>query len=222
MKKFRPVFLLVLFLTGCASGPVTRPNDREWTQIQNEYQRLETERRNAPPTAVNASRKEQIEVRLAVLRRIEPAYSAFFEKLREYYERTGDPRGGRLFAAEKVRMGNDYAELLSRYDRAIELYQAALVVDPTNVEAQQKLERARANRYVDISRFSSIQIGMKEDEVRRAIGSPREDWIKQIVQKNKVYSVWIYPKEGGGACAVYFDNGAVYFVNWNAAAGRAS
>jgi len=59
---------------------------------------------------------------------------------------------------------------------------------------------------------------MKEDQVRQFIGLPREDWIKQVVQNGRVYSVWIYPKEDGGAAAVYFDNSVVYHTNWNAAA----
>jgi hypothetical protein len=42
------------------------------------------------------------------------------------------------------------------------------------------------------------------------------------VQNNRVYSVWIYPKEDGGASAIYFDNGVVYHTNWNAAAPPAS
>src|SRR5688500_19997699 len=54
-----------------------------------------------------------------------------------------------------------------------------------------------------------VKAGMKEDEVRRAVGLPREDWIKQVVQNNRVYSVWIYPKADGGASAIYFDNGVV-------------
>jgi len=45
----------------------------------------------------------------------------------------------------------------------------------------------------------------------------REDWIKQVIQKNRAYSVWIYPKRDGGASAIYFDNGVVYHTNWNAA-----
>jgi len=59
---------------------------------------------------------------------------------------------------------------------------------------------------------------MKEDEVRGIVGLPREDWIKQVVQNGRVYSVWIYPKSDGGATAIYFDNGVVYHTNWNAAA----
>ena len=50
------------------------------------------------------------------------------------------------------------------------------------------------------------------------MGLPREDWIKQVVQNNRIFSVWIYPKSDAGAAAIYFDNGVVYHTNWNAAA----
>ena len=69
-----------------------------------------------------------------------------------------------------------------------------------------------------MSAFATVKQGMKEDEVRGIVGLPREDWIKQVVQNSRVYSVWIYPKSDGGASAVYFDNGVVYHTNWNAAA----
>ena len=62
----------------------------------------------------------------------------------------------------------------------------------------------------------------RQYDVRGLVGLPREDWIKQVVQNSRVYSVWIYPREDGGAAAVYFDNGVVYHTNWNAAAPPAS
>ena len=221
-KMTRPLLasLLLLILTGCASGPITRPNSREWSALEAEYRLFDSQRRAAPIPSVSASRREQIEVRLATLRKLESSQTLFMERLREYHERTSDARAGTLLASEKVRLGNEYADLLSRYDRAIELYNSALAIDPGNVEATQRLAQIKSQRYVELGSFSAVKKGMKQDDVRRILGLPREDWIKQIVQKGKVYSVWIYPKEDGGASAVYFDNGVVYFVNWNAAATR--
>jgi len=82
------------------------------------------------------------------------------------------------------------------------------------------LERDRdiASFSAGTAAFAGVKTGMKELEVRALVGLPREDWIKQVVQNNRVYSVWIYPKQDGGASAIYFDNGAVYHTNWNAAA----
>lgn len=208
----------LLLAVSCATAPTTRPNAREWNAIVVRFNALEAQRQALPAPSPNASRREQLEVRLATLRKVEASYTLFLDTLREYYERTGDSRAASLYAVEKIRLGDDYAMLLSRYDRAIEMYQNALALDPSNQQARERLERAEAVRFVRLESFSTIRNGMKEEEVRQILGRPREDWIKQIVQRNKLYSVWIYPKEDGGASAVYFDQGIVYFVNWNAAA----
>src|SRR4029077_1464927 len=148
----------------------------------------------------------------------ESAYVPFIDKLKEYFDRTHDPRAGQVLAREKIIMGDEYMQYLSRYDKALELYQAALEIDPTNAEAMKRVELAQQRRFVSMTAFANVKGGMKEDDVRRLVGLPREDWSKQVMQNNRVYSVWIYPKEDGGASAIYFDNGVVYHTNWNAAA----
>jgi hypothetical protein len=66
--------------------------------------------------------------------------------------------------------------------------------------------------------FAGIRSGMREAEVERKAGIPREDWIKHLREGDRLFSVWIYPRSDGGAAAVYFENGVVYHTNWNAAA----
>ena len=210
---------LVLLLTACvASGPSQRPNDREWNLLMADYQWIQTLRDAQKEVPPGATRKEQIEIRLENHRKIEPTLVTFLDKLREYHDRTRDPRATPILAREKIIVGDDYMNVLARYDRAIDFYRAALEIDPASQEAQQKLALAERRRFVSLSAFASVKGGMKEQEVRSLIGVPREDWIKQVVQNNRIYSVWIYPKSDGGASAVYFDNGVVYHTNWNAAA----
>jgi tetratricopeptide (TPR) repeat protein len=194
------------------------PNEREWTLLQADYQWLETLRKSTPILPPTATRKEQIEALLEVDRKLEPTLESFLDKVREYYGRTGDPRAAKVFADEKVAIADQYANVLSRYDRAIDLYNAALAVDPANAVAREHLAEVQARRFVSVNAFANVKVGMKEQDVRALVGLPREDWIKQVVQNNRVYSVWIYPKQDGGASAIYFDNGAVYHTNWNAAA----
>ena len=183
-----------------------------------DYQWIQTLREAQKRPAAGAPRKEQIEILLENHKKLEPAYVAFIDKAREYFDRTGDPRAGALLAREKIILGDEYMSVLSRYDRAIALYREALELDPVSPDAQARIALAEQRRYVNMTSFAAVKTGMKEEDVRRLVGVPREDWIKQVVQNKRVYSVWIYPKADGGASAIYFDNGVVYHTNWNAAA----
>jgi hypothetical protein len=224
----RLTVLLTLLLAACSTvaPPPTTPNDREWNLISADYAWLESMRKAqavAPAVASTApSRKQQIEAALESHRKIKPTLDAFITKVDEYYNRTHDPRAAQVIAREKIIVGDEYITLLSRYDSALEQYRAALAADPNNPDAQKRIELAQSRRFVSMNAFAGIKAGVKEDDVRRSLGLPREDWIKQVVQNNRVYSVWIYPKEDGGAAAVYFDNGVVYHTNWNAAAPAAA
>ncbi|HEX2061800.1 MAG TPA: tetratricopeptide repeat protein [Thermoanaerobaculia bacterium] len=213
------LLLLLLIATACTpAGPPTTPNDREWSLLTADYQWLETVRKAQKQPAPNASRKERIETLLENHKKLEPTYVAFIDKVRAYYERTADPRAGALLAREKIILGDEYMTVLSRYDRAIELYREALELQPGSTDAQERIALAEKKRFVSMTDFANVKTGMKEDAVQRLVGLPREDWIKQVTQNNRVYSVWIYPKADGGASAIYFDNGVVYHTNWNAAA----
>ena len=213
--------LLVILLTviACApAAPVNGPNDREWALLQADYQWLETVRNAQKQPAPNATRKERIELLLDNHKKLEQTYSVFMDKLHQYHDRTADPRAAALLAREKTMLADEYMSVLSRYDKALDLYRAALELQPGNADIQQRITTAEQRRFVSMSAFANVKTGMKEDVVQGLVGLPREDWIKQVVQNNRVYSVWIYPKADGGASAIYFDNGVVYHTNWNAAA----
>src|SRR5262249_14555943 len=182
-----------------------------------DYSWIQSVRKTQPAPPPNASRKQMIEATLETQRKLEPNYQAFIDRVKEYNDRTHDPRAAKLLAEEKMMMGDGWF-LLSRYDKALEFYRAAVQLDPMNQEANQRIATAESRRFVSITAFANVHTGMKEDDVRTLIGLPREDWIKQVVQNGRVYSVWIFPKSDGGASAVYFDNGVVYHTNWNAAA----
>jgi len=216
----RKALLAITLLTiACASaGPSNAPNDREWALLTADHQWIQTLRNAQRQPTPSMPRKEQIELALDNLKKIEIPYNAFIAKLDAYLQRTADPRAARLLATEKILLGDQYMSVLSRYDRAIELYRVALQIEPANTTAQERITLAEQRRYVSMAAFANVKQGMKEQDVQTMVGSPREDWIKQVVQKNRVYSVWIYPKADGGASAVYFDNGVVYHTNWNAAA----
>lgn len=210
--------LLALALTACASAaPPSVPNEREWQQLLSRYRTLQSARAAVPSHAADVSRRERIEIAANALRQSEQGWTRFLDDLREYYERTADPRAAQIYADERVRIGDTYADLLSRWDRAIEMYRAALALDPSHAVARQRLARAEQMRWVSLERFSRIREGMTERQVEQLVGLPREDWIRQQAQGSRVFSVWIYPRNDGGAAAVYFEGGVVYHANWNAA-----
>lgn len=211
------LLLTSVLLTSCAPVATNQPNDREWSALMTDYTWIDSVRRSQVELPATASRKEMIEAALNTHRKLETMYSPFMEKLKEYYDRTHDSRAKSLFAREKIIMGDEYMSLLSRYDKALGYYRAAQQIDQTP-EVQQRIDLAESRRFLSMGSFQNLAKGMKEDRVRQIVGLPREDWIKQVVQNSRVYSVWIYPKEDGGAAAVYFDNGVVYHTNWNAAA----
>jgi len=216
MRPVVPWFALVL--ASCVSAALpTQPNDREWSLLARDYAWLESLRKAQPLPPPTASRKQMIEAALDNHRKMEPTYVVFMDKVKEYHDRTGDPRATAVLAREKTLMGDEYMNLMSRYDKALEFYRSALQLDPANAELAQRIALAESRRFVSMSAFATVKTGMKEDDVRKVVGLPREDWIKQVVQNSRVYSVWIYPKADGGASAIYFDNGVVYHTNWNAA-----
>jgi hypothetical protein len=182
-----------------------------------DYAWIESLRKAQPQMPPTASRRQMIEATLDSHRRMETVYVAFMDKLKEYHDRTRDVRAAGLLARERVIMGDEYMNLMSRYDKALEFYRAAQQLDPGNADIAKRIAMAEERRFVSMNAFATIKAGMKEDDVRAIVGLPREDWIKQVVQNGRVYSVWIYPKSDGGASAIYFDNGVVYHTNWNAA-----
>src|SRR5438874_1310718 len=156
----RRVSLLLVLTLACASGPPTQPNDREWGDLMREYAWIESVRKAQPAAAPNASRKQMIEVALENHRKLEPTYVAFIDKAKEYLDRTRDPRAGKLLAREKMIMGDEYMELLSRYDKALEFYRAAVQLDPTNPDAHQRIAIAESRRFVAMTAFSMVRVGM--------------------------------------------------------------
>ena len=215
----RKLLVTLLIAAACApAGPPTQPNDREWSLLTADYQWIQTLRAAQKPVPANATRKQQIEIVLENQQKLAATYQAFIDKLTEYLDRTADPRAAKLLAGEKILLGDEYMNVLSRYEKALELYRRALEIEPANTTAAARIALVEQRRFVSMTSFAGVKTGMKEEEVRKLVGLPREDWIKQVVQNNRVYSVWIYPKADGGASAIYFDNGVVYHTNWNAAA----
>jgi tetratricopeptide (TPR) repeat protein len=139
----------------------------------------------------------------------------------------GEKPAGRLLDAirmkseEDIVLAHQFIDKGGDYRRAIEIYEAALAVDPDNPRLRQELDSARAHRYMTAERFAPVKKGMTQDEVRQALGPPNLRDIRDFPERG--ISAWFYAKDGDGrAAAVWFskDKGVytVYQADFNALA----
>jgi len=121
----------------------------------------------------------------------------------------GTPLSSRQKAA--LRMKSDEEILLARtwieqggdYQRAIDIYREALLVDPDNPRLKDELARAQARRYMTGATFAQVQKGMAPDEVRRLLGAPNLNNVRSYPERNVLG--WFYPRDASGnAAAVWF------------------
>ena len=118
------------------------------------------------------------------------------DKVREYFDRTHDPRAGQVLAREKIIMGDEYMQYLSRYDKALELYRAAVELDPNSADAKKRVEMAEQRRFVSMTAFANVKTGMKEDAVR-ALGRPAARGLDQAGRAEQPCLLRMDLSEGG-------------------------
>lgn len=124
--------------------------------------------------------------------------------------REGEPLSERQKAA--LRMKSDEDILVARehieeggdYQRAIEIYEEALAVDPDNPRLAAELAKARQRRFITAEAFSQVKEGMKDEEVRTFLGQPNLHNVREYPERGVV--AWFYPKdESGAAAGVWFE-----------------
>lgn len=162
------------------------------------------------------SRLDEIENQLALQDALDPVHGIYMAALEAYHLERGDHRSAERLAYEKMLLGDSYAEVLGRHDRAMELYFAALELTPESSVLLDRIEKSRRRIYASQSDFARVRIGMRETDVHEILGYPRVSWVRQTVRRGRVFTAWIYPRKGGGAAAIYFDEGIVYHKNWSA------
>jgi len=118
----------------------------------------------------------------------------------------------RMKSDEDIRLARQFIAQGGDYQRAIDIYREALVVDPGNPRLREELVQARARRYVARELFSRVKEGMDQEEVRGLLGQPNLHNVREYPNRNVVG--WFYPKdESGAAAAVWFhEDGGRYTV----------
>jgi len=137
----------------------------------------------------------------------------------------GQPLNARQQAA--IRMKSDEDILLGRqfiaqggdYQRAIEIFKEALVVDPGNPRLREELAKAQARRYMTRQAFAQVKEGMDQEQVRGLLGQPNLHNVRDYPSRGVVG--WFYPRdESGTAAAVWFHNDGgrytVYLADFDA------
>ncbi|MCB1053989.1 MAG: hypothetical protein KDD11_00570 [Acidobacteria bacterium] len=132
-------------------------------------------------------------------------------------------RAVNLKVEEDILLAQEWIESGGDYRRAITILESLQPLAPDNAHLQEELEHAKNFRYMTEDRFAAVKKGMTEDEVREALGPVNLRNIKPYEDRGVV--AWFYPKEGGGAAGVFFNQKKgktqVYKTDFNAVQSQA-
>lgn len=183
----------------------------EWTWLENSRKQLQEMRAQAVTLAASPETATQVE---AVQQQIDTKTDELGRRLVQYINDDppvqGEPMKPEQLAAFRLKSAEDMvvaAEFIDKggdYRRAIDIYKAALSVDPDNPELKAALEKADTMRLVTPERFALVKKGMTEDEVRQVLGQVYLRNVKDYPEKHIVS--WFFPTaDDGHAAAVYFS-----------------
>jgi tetratricopeptide (TPR) repeat protein len=213
------LLLAALLPLGCdPSGPPgsVRPAaaaDSEWRWLQQAKKDLDGKRQRLASLTASTRAPLTPEAR-QLAKEVEDETRELNRRLLEFINsdppRAGEPLTERQKAA--IRMKSDEDILVARehieqggdYERAIDIYEEALAVDPENPRLKGELQKARARRYITAEVFAKVKEGMSEDQVRALLGQPNLHNVKEYPDRGVV--AWFYPKDAVGAAAgVWFE-----------------
>jgi tetratricopeptide (TPR) repeat protein len=210
-----------LLIAGLACGPAAEERQAakpsptavaEWAWLQKTKQTLDGQRAQLAAGTAAAD----------LARRSEALAALFNRRLAEFINADPPVQGEpltkvqqaaiRMKSDEDIRLAQQFIAQGGDYQRAIDIYQEALVVDPQNPRLREELARARARRYMTRQTFAAVKAGMGQDEVRALLGQPNLHNVRAYPRHAVIG--WFYPKdESGAAAAVWFhDDGGRYTV----------
>ena len=225
-RRRSPLFLLLcgllagalLAACGKASEPAGAGADpaaaeAEWAWLQQARQHLEGQRRRLAALEAQAAAggaDPELARQTAALRAEVERLTAQLGMRLVAFINSRPPVDGRPLSAVQraaVRMKSDEDILLARgyvheggdYLRAIEIYEAALAVDPGYQRLLEELVAARRLRYMTRDRFDQVREGMRGEEVRRLLGTPNVPNVR--VSADREVEAGFYPQDGSGAAA---------------------
>ena len=108
----------------------------------------------------------------------------------------------RLKSGEDIELAREYVLKGGDYKRALNILQTTVIADPEYEALRQEKERLESLRWMDEERFSQVENGMTEAEVRALLGQVFHRNIKEYDEVNA--TAWFYPRTEGAAAAVFF------------------
>ncbi|HEX5719400.1 MAG TPA: tetratricopeptide repeat protein [Thermoanaerobaculia bacterium] len=214
---------VLALLPGCGPRQEERREERQaevtvaqWDWLQQTKQRLDEQRERLAQLESRAEPGKTPSAELLPLRKeVDDLAEDFNRRLVEYvnaHASSGETPGERQLAAirmksdEDILLAREYVEEAGDYRRAIEIYETALAADPENPRLRTELETAKARRYITRERFALVKEGMAQDEVRRLLGPPNLQDVRDYPERG--VTAWFYPKDASGAAAaVWFRTG---------------
>ena len=135
---------------------------------------------------------------------------AFGARLVEFINDQGISVGGELteMQAEAISMKSDLDIDLAQsyidggeYQRAIDIYNQALTLDPNSEKLAAAIASAETLRYMTEERLATVKKNMTEDEVRDLLGTPK---VHNVREFDGGVIGWFYPKEEPNTAAAVF------------------
>ncbi len=221
MKKFFISGAMFLLILGCSSDKSEEKNEQKTQQLQQlkemqkdldtkrqELSKLKEELKNAPE-----DKKEELKSRLEEKKKeVMSLAEEYGGKLVEFINSFAIAEGEefppemkeaiRMKSKEDLIVAQQWIEEAGDWKKAIEIYQMQLEIDPDYQPLKDALEYAKKMRYMDEERFAKAKAGMTQEEIKEILGVPHYKNIREWPEKGVVG--WFYPKEDGGASAVYF------------------
>lgn len=219
---------ILLLIAGVACGPAAEERRREapspaaadeWAWLQQSKRALDEQRARLAAGAASpelARRSEalgtELNRRLAEFINADPPVQG--EPLTELQQ-----AAIRMKSDEDIRLARQFIAQGGDYQRAIDIYKEALMVDPGNPRLLEELAQAQARRYMTREAFAKVEEGMDQEEVRGLIGQPNLHNVRAYPVRGVIG--WFYPKdESGAAAAVWFQNDGgrytVYLLDFDA------
>jgi len=222
---------LLLALAACGGGAPpgsgsAAESDQEWLWLQRNKQELDQKREQlaalgpvasrpaASPTSPTLPTLGPAAESARLAREVETLTAELDRRLVDFVNANppvqGEPltrrqqAGLRMKSDEDLEIARQYAQKGGDYQRAAEICEAALAVDPDNPALKDELEKIRAARFMTSERFSEARRGMTPPEVRELLGAPNPHNVHAYPERG--IEAWFYPRDPAGTAAgVWFE-----------------